>query len=505
MARRIMRELKINEISSVTNPAQKGARVVIMKSDDSDDHDDAEFEKLCKRTFTAEERRASMAAGHAMPGGRYPIENVSDLSNAMQAIGRGKGSHAAIRAHIVSRAKSLGATDSLPEEWRATKRDLSRIRNALREANFDFEPKELSKFAERLADDALLYDPADVSLFEDVEGLEKADELDTNYAALCVSVESIFADADAVNKSDLLQATFQQFKDAIQGVVSEGVETTIVRALAEGDNGGSMSKAIAKSLGLAETATEAEITAEIEKRAIALKAAEDMAAMSAKHKRFMESDKAKMPKGGKAAFTGMSPSERDAHMSANPMDAEDAADSGKDESTEKMIEKGDAFKSVAGKVYLKSKVGAEVFDALKDQDAQIRKANDRAEKLDAEARVAKFAKAAEGFAKVGKPDELGALLAKTAAHEPALADAWTVVLSTAEERIAKGTLFTEVGSGAKGFGKALDGIDAKAKELLTKGEKAFNTIEKCRMEIRKRFPDLAQQEQDELAATKKAA
>lgn len=274
-----------------------------------------------------------------------------------------------------------------------------------------------------------------------------------------------------------------------------------------------MSKAIAKALGLAETATEAEILAAVVKSGSAevkeltdkLAKAEALNKLSGKHKAFMESDKAKMPTGGKDAFVAMSPAQRDAHMSANAMDAEDAADGGSDESTEKMIKSGDAYRTVKGTVVRKSVVGAEVFKILKDQDEDIRKSNERADKADAETRKASFTKKAEGFAKVGKPDELGELLAKTAAHEPALADAWSVVLSTAEERIAKGGLFEERGSSARGFSKAFDGINAKAQELLSKGEKPFNSIEKCRVEVRKRFPDLAKQEQDEQREAKKAA
>lgn len=71
------------------------------------------------RTFTEEERRTMAKSGAAMPGGRYPIANAGDLQNAIHAIGRGKGSHAAIKAHIKKRAAALGLTDKLPEDWKA--------------------------------------------------------------------------------------------------------------------------------------------------------------------------------------------------------------------------------------------------------------------------------------------------------------------------------------------------------------------------------------------------
>ncbi len=98
--------------------------------DDDDDEDDTDVAKafaeksaLSKRTFTAEQRRSAASSGDAMTGGRYPIENRSDLSNAIHAIGRGKGSHAKIRAHIISRAKALGATAMLPPDWKVAKAD----------------------------------------------------------------------------------------------------------------------------------------------------------------------------------------------------------------------------------------------------------------------------------------------------------------------------------------------------------------------------------------------
>jgi hypothetical protein len=52
-----------------------------------------------------------------MPGGGFPIENVSDLHNAIQAIGRAKNPDAA-KAHIKARAKALGQEDLIPDTWK---------------------------------------------------------------------------------------------------------------------------------------------------------------------------------------------------------------------------------------------------------------------------------------------------------------------------------------------------------------------------------------------------
>lgn len=67
--------------------------------------------------YSAEDRRKMAASGAAMPDGSYPIANRADLENAIHAVGRGSGSHTAIRAHIVKRAKALGAADLLPDDW----------------------------------------------------------------------------------------------------------------------------------------------------------------------------------------------------------------------------------------------------------------------------------------------------------------------------------------------------------------------------------------------------
>jgi hypothetical protein len=67
--------------------------------------------------YDAEQLRKLTAEGKAMPGGRYPIDDEEDLHNAVRAVGRGKGSHAAIRAHIAKQAKRLHATEALPTSW----------------------------------------------------------------------------------------------------------------------------------------------------------------------------------------------------------------------------------------------------------------------------------------------------------------------------------------------------------------------------------------------------
>ena len=71
---------------------------------------------LEKRAFSADDRKKLAADGKAMPDGSFPIETKEDLGNAVQACGRANDP-AAVKKHITARAKDLGATDMLPEDW----------------------------------------------------------------------------------------------------------------------------------------------------------------------------------------------------------------------------------------------------------------------------------------------------------------------------------------------------------------------------------------------------
>lgn len=71
-----------------------------------------------KRDFNAKERQHAASTGAAMPDGSYPINNRTDLENAIRSWGRG-GARADVKAHIISRAKTLGATDLIPDNWKS--------------------------------------------------------------------------------------------------------------------------------------------------------------------------------------------------------------------------------------------------------------------------------------------------------------------------------------------------------------------------------------------------
>lgn len=76
------------------------------------------------REVDDEERDKLAKEGHAMPDGSFPIANIDDLKNAIQAIGRADDPEA-VKAHIKRRASELGAPELVPEDWRTMVEALS--------------------------------------------------------------------------------------------------------------------------------------------------------------------------------------------------------------------------------------------------------------------------------------------------------------------------------------------------------------------------------------------
>ena len=87
--------------------AELSARV---KSEEEFQYDD-QFAFISRKT-----REKLAEEGKALPDGSYPIRNVADLKNAIQAYGRAKNKSAA-RKHIEKRARALKKGDLIPQEW----------------------------------------------------------------------------------------------------------------------------------------------------------------------------------------------------------------------------------------------------------------------------------------------------------------------------------------------------------------------------------------------------
>lgn len=95
------------EGSLADRPSNPTAKIILAKIADAD---------LEKREFSEAKREDLADEGKALPDGSYPIANTNDLKNAIQAYGRAKNK-AAVKRHIIKRARALGATDLLPEDW----------------------------------------------------------------------------------------------------------------------------------------------------------------------------------------------------------------------------------------------------------------------------------------------------------------------------------------------------------------------------------------------------
>jgi hypothetical protein len=76
-------------------------------------------------TYISRDEREKLAKeGKALPDGSFPIENVENLRDAIQAYGRAKDSHkAAVRKHIEKRARQLNVRHLIPENWKTAATD----------------------------------------------------------------------------------------------------------------------------------------------------------------------------------------------------------------------------------------------------------------------------------------------------------------------------------------------------------------------------------------------
>lgn len=80
-----------------------------------------QYVEFVKAKYSAEDKRKLAAQGHAMrgPGGEpdYPIDDQEDLGKAILAVGRGGADHDKIRAYVIRRAREMGHSDMIPDNW----------------------------------------------------------------------------------------------------------------------------------------------------------------------------------------------------------------------------------------------------------------------------------------------------------------------------------------------------------------------------------------------------
>ena len=82
-----------------------------MRTSTRDDDCDAD-----KGEFSAAEREKDAEEGVAMPDGSYPIRSAKDVENAVRDYYR-SGEKPDVKAHIIARAKAIGAESALPDDW----------------------------------------------------------------------------------------------------------------------------------------------------------------------------------------------------------------------------------------------------------------------------------------------------------------------------------------------------------------------------------------------------
>ncbi len=74
---------------------------------------------VAKAKYDADDLKRMASSGAAMPDESYPIADREDLTRAVRAVGRGGADHDAIRRHVIARAKALGASSEIPDNWNA--------------------------------------------------------------------------------------------------------------------------------------------------------------------------------------------------------------------------------------------------------------------------------------------------------------------------------------------------------------------------------------------------
>lgn len=365
--------LKIREVSSVDRPANRGARIMLMKRDGKAkrpkpmtlfQHQESaraafggkpsegpkdrrgrqrhlkmessltpEAEAYLKREFTPKQRDRLASSGAAMTGGGYPIESLDDLKNAIQAIGRAKDP-AATKAHIKARARALGHADLIPAGWVGKRAERALLKIAADLGDVDEMTESVLSFNQVLTE---MSSPSYALGF--IQQVKEASH------ALKDSVKSIACSDDLMpaEKAQAISDSYKQFLNHLSGI-SPG---NITKALKEGV--GSMSKLTKKLMkayaaeptpaaktddntaALADAAKNATATAttakqlqkaadKLEKR-LAKADARLVAAltMSKAEKDYMDDPDADMDDEKKKIFLDMTTEERTKFIEANPL------------------------------------------------------------------------------------------------------------------------------------------------------------------------------------------
>lgn len=311
---RVLRNLRIDDVSSVDVGAGRGVKVVLTKRatavgkyrDGVPDiynkpitfGSDVPVDVLAylKREFTAEQRQSAEDKGHAMPGGGFPIENVSDLKNAIRAVGRAKDP-AAAKAHIKRRAKALGQSDLIPDSWGKRSATIGKV---------------LELVGDRIAKGSMDFEDAQALIDAGQDAGKLMQCIRDALCALDCAISSIMCDddLDAKDKAKAVSDSYDQFREYLDGVDLDDDDADDLEKQLMTTNNTTLSPAVQKLLDEAVAAAVAKVATD--KDAIIAKQARDIevAKMSEKHKAYHAS----LSDADKKKFEDMSPDQRDSEM-----------------------------------------------------------------------------------------------------------------------------------------------------------------------------------------------
>jgi hypothetical protein len=164
--------------------------------------------RVDKRKFTAEQRRDLAESGKALKDGSFPIVNKGDLRNAISSFGRA-GAKTAVKAHIIRRAKALGAADMLPDGWNVSK--LSGKAESLSDS------QKVNMDLSAIEDDQLRKSIEDAFAEKNTE----VSDLETNLENAVAKVAELEKDDDSTledDASDEVKALIKERDDQITGL-----------------------------------------------------------------------------------------------------------------------------------------------------------------------------------------------------------------------------------------------------------------------------------------------
>jgi hypothetical protein len=365
----------------------------------------------------------------------HKIEKAEDLPAAIAAAtAAAAADQEAARAHVMARAKALGAEAQIPAEWRTAK--TGSAWDAL-----------LTRLGIRKAEPA----PVDPDTYSEAA---EAD-VDAAVAALGKSLETILGDGAVTDKAAAVLKSLGQFRIHVADKVSDHIEkamrdVALASAAAGSPRGKEGDMPTLDELNKTITDLTARVT-KAEREA-------NIAKLSQAHADYAAASD--MDEDDKAKFAAKSPAERDAHMAKNP------------------IKK------------LDPKLPPEVVEAL----AKAKETSDRLAVLEGERALSDMRKRAVEIG-VGEA-QAEVLLKAQAGDKDAIAKVFEL-LKAANAQAKTGKLFEEFGSRTPGgpAGSARAEVQAKAEELRKSDGKL--TLEIARVNVRKANPDLAQRERDE--------